>query len=137
MKFGIPYSPQSPDIGKNSDGGISVFQTGQFLIKGNCDNSRTNDDIYMTLGPVTKLDKRNKTTAITTMTSCQKTVTSLLFFQFTANLEQSRSRIPYAQSVKLTFSLTVTFYLTKTENRTKISQTQFSLSKGTIFTKKR
>ena len=65
MKFGIPYSSQSPDIGQNSDGGISIFQiSGQFLIKGNCHNSRTNDDVYMTLGPVAKLDKRNKTTAI-------------------------------------------------------------------------
>ena len=25
-KFGNPYSPQSPDIGKNSDGGISHFR---------------------------------------------------------------------------------------------------------------
>ena len=54
------------------------------------------------------------------ITSCQKVVTSLPFFQFTANLEQS------AQSVKLTFSLIVTFYLTKTESRNKISLTQLS-----------
>ena len=38
-----------------------------------------------------------------------------------ADLEQSGSRIPNAQSVKLTFSLTVTFRLTETENRTKKS----------------
>ena len=25
-KFGIPYSPQSPDIGQKSDGGISDFR---------------------------------------------------------------------------------------------------------------
>ena len=31
-KSGIPYSPQSLDIGKNSDGGISDFQiSGQSL----------------------------------------------------------------------------------------------------------
>ena len=53
--------PQSPDIGQNSDGGISDFQiSGQSLIKGNCQNSRTSDDIDMKLGPVTKLGKRNK-----------------------------------------------------------------------------
>ena len=36
------------------------------------------------------------------------------------------------------FSLIVTFYLTKTENRTKKSNTTFTLalSKGTIFAKK-
>ena len=33
------------------------------LIKENCHNSRTSDDIDMKLGPVTKLDKRNKTTS--------------------------------------------------------------------------
>ena len=36
-----------------------------------------------------------------------------------ANSEHTGSWIPGAKSVKLTFSLTVTFYLTKTENRTK------------------
>ena len=35
------------------------------------------------------------------------------------NFEQSGSRIPEAESVKVTLSLRVTSYLTKTENRTK------------------
>ena len=36
-KFGFPNSPQYPDIGQNSDGGISDFGiSGQSLIKGNC-----------------------------------------------------------------------------------------------------
>ena len=53
--------PQSPDIGQNSDKGISNFQiSGQSLIKENCHNSRTSDDIDMKLGPVTKVDKRDK-----------------------------------------------------------------------------
>ena len=59
-KFGIPISPQSPDIGQNSDGCISDFQiSGQSLIKENCHNSRTSDDIDKKLGPVTKIDKEN------------------------------------------------------------------------------
>ena len=63
-KFGIPNSPESPDIGKNSDGGISNFQiSGQSLIKENYHNSRNNDDIEMKLGPVTRIDKRKKTTS--------------------------------------------------------------------------
>ena len=37
--------------------------SGHSLIKENCHNSRTSDDIDMKLGPVTKLDKRNKTTS--------------------------------------------------------------------------
>ena len=78
----------------------------------------------MKLGPVPKLDKRSKTTSKSlTITSFQKTVTSLPFFQSTANLEQSGSRIPDAYSVKLTSSI-VTFYLTKTDDRTKTSLTQ-------------
>ena len=44
-------------LGKNSDGGIYDFQkSGQSLIKINCHNSRTGDDIEW---PVTKRDKRN------------------------------------------------------------------------------
>ena len=53
---------QSPDIGENADEGVFDFQiSGQSLTKQNCPNSRTSDDIDMKLGPVTKLDKRNKT----------------------------------------------------------------------------
>ena len=110
---------QSPDIGQNSDGDISDFQiSGQSLIKENCHNSRTNVDIDMKLGSVTKIDTRNKITSKKlTMTSCQKIVTSLSFFGFLANLE----------SAKVMFSGIVTFSLTKPENRTKKSLIQLSL----------
>ena len=40
------------------------------------------------------------------------------------NFEQTGSWIPDVSSIKLTFSLSVTFYLTKTENRTKKPLTQ-------------
>ena len=53
-------------------------------------------------------------------------MTSLIFFQFLTDLEQSGSRIPSAWSVKLTFPLIVTFYPTKTENKTEKSLKQFS-----------
>ena len=63
-KFGIPDLPQSPDIGQKSEEGISDFRiSGQSLIKENCHNSRTSDDIDMKCGPVTKLQKKNKTTS--------------------------------------------------------------------------
>ena len=62
-KFGIPNSPQSPDIVQNSDGGISNFGiSDQSLINKNCHNSRTSNHIDMKLGPLTKLNKRNTTT---------------------------------------------------------------------------
>ena len=57
--------------------------------------------------------------------SCHKKMTPLSFFQFMTNFEQSGSWIP-KMSVKLTFSLIVTFYLTNNENRTKKSWTQLS-----------
>ena len=57
----LQKSLQSSYIGQNSDGGISDFQiSSQSLIKVNCHNSRTSDDIEMKLGPGTKIDKRNK-----------------------------------------------------------------------------
>ena len=48
-------------LGKTQTGVFLI--SGQSLIKRNCHNSRTSDDIDMKLGPVTKLDKRNKTTS--------------------------------------------------------------------------
>ena len=134
---------QSPDIGQNSDGGISDFQiSDQYLIKRNDNNSRTSDDIDRKLGQVTKLDKRNKPQSkdIDGDVMWRQIVKSLDFFQFTVNLEQSGSRIPDAQSVKLIFSLIVTFRLTKTENRTKRSLRQLSrycFEQCTILAKKR
>ena len=74
----------------------------------------------MKLRSVTKIDKRNTTTPKKlTVMSCQQIVSSLSFSQFMGNLEQSSSEISDAWSVKLKFSLIVTLYLTKTENRTK------------------
>ena len=58
--------------------------------------------------------------------SCQETVTLFSFFGFLANSEQSGDRIPKTESAKDIFSVTVTFFLTKTENRIKKSLTQLS-----------
>ena len=81
----------------------------------------------MKLGPVTKPDKRDKATSKKlTMTSCQKIVTSLSFFGFLTNLEQSRDWIPDTESAKVMFSVIVTYFLTKPENRTKKSLTHLS-----------
>ena len=87
-KFGIFNLAQTPDNGQNSDGGISDFQiSGQFLIKQECHNSRTSDDIDMKLGPVIKHEKGNKMTSKKlNMTSCWQVVTTLSFFRFMASL---------------------------------------------------
>ena len=56
--------PKCPDIGQNSNVDIFDFQIScQSHVKENFNNSRTSDDINMNLGPVTKLDKRNKGTS--------------------------------------------------------------------------
>ena len=112
-------------LGKNQTG---VFPISGFLVNSlYYPNSRTRDDIVMKLASVTKLDKRNKTTSKKLMmTSCQQTVTSFSFFEFMANLEPSRRRIPDAEFVKLTFPLQVTVSRTNTESRTKKSLAQIS-----------
>ena len=76
----ITNSSQSPDIGQNSDGGISDFRiSGQSFIKENCHNSRTSDNIDMRLGPITELNKKNEVTSKKlTMASFWQIVTSLL-----------------------------------------------------------
>ena len=104
-----------------------VHPNSRFLVKSpiteNCHNCRTSDDIEMKLNVIRETKQRQK---ILMMTSCQKIVTLLSFFQFMSSLEQSGSWIPDADSVKLIFSLIVTFYITKTENRTKKSLTKLS-----------
>ena len=94
----------------------------------------------MKLGPVTKIDKRNTATS----NKFDDDVISVNFnviviLTIMVNLEQSGIRSPGAWSVKLTFSLIVTFYLKQSENRTKKSEHgshTITLSKGTIFAKK-
>ena len=96
-----------------------------FLVKENCKrNSRTSDDIGMKLGPVTKLDKRNKATSKKKAMSanCVVIVIFSIYDQFGAIWKPDSQ----CKSVKLTFSLAVTFCLAKTENRTKKSPTQLS-----------
>ena len=47
------------------------------------------------------------------------------FLRFVANFERSGSRIPDAWSIILTFPLLTTFYLTKTEKRTKVKDFEY------------
>ena len=81
----------------------------------------------MKLGSVTKLDKRKTATS----KKFDNYVMSgnwdiIVFFQFMVNLQPSESQIPETWSIKLTFSLIVTFHLTKPENKTKKFLTQLS-----------
>ena len=80
--------PESPDTGQNSYGGISNFRiSGQCLIKENCYNFRTSDDIDMKLGPVTTLYKGNKKTSKkfdddVTLENCDVIVIFSIYVQF-------------------------------------------------------
>ena len=78
----------------------------------------------MKLGPVAKIDKRNKTTSKkfhvdVVSENCDVIVIFRIFGQF-------GGRIPDTESEKVMFSVIVTFCLIKTQNRTKRSLTQFS-----------
>ena len=58
----------------------------------------------MKLGPVTKLDKRNKTRSTKfDVDVLPENLTSLSLFGFLTNLEQSGGRIPDTESVKVIF----------------------------------
>ena len=59
--------------------------SGQSLIKENCHNSRTSGDIDMKFGPITKLDKRNKTSG--------KFDDKIMLENCDINLEQFRSQV--------------------------------------------
>ena len=88
------------NLGQNSDRGISDFWiSGQSLIKRNCHNFKTSYDIDMKLVPVTKTDKRNKTTSKKlTMTSCQRIDVIAIFpiyGQFGAIRKPDSGRIVY------------------------------------------
>ena len=79
--------------------GISDFQiSGQSLIKENCHNSRTSDDINMKFGPVTKLDQRNKPMSKkldddTVLENCGVIVIFLIYCQFGAIWKQDSEHI--------------------------------------------
>ena len=110
-KFGIPNSLESPDIGQNSDGGISDFSiSGQSLIKENCYNSETGDDINMNLGPITKLDKRNKVTSKkiddeVISGNCDVIAIFLIYIQFGAIWKPDSGRLAFKTYVFLNSNL--------------------------------
>ena len=94
----------------------------------------------MKLGPVTELGKGNKKLSKNyndvMSANCNVIFIFTIYSQFAAIGKPDFGRI----SVQLTFSLTITFYLTKTENGTKKnlyhSSHTIAISKGTIFAKK-
>ena len=108
--------------------GISDFPiSGQSLIKEICHNSRTSDDVYMKLGLVPKLDKRNKATSKkidgdVVSASCDVIVIFLIYGKFGAIGKSISGCIV----CKTYIFIKKAFYLTKTENRTKKSLTQLS-----------
>ena len=76
----------------------------------------------MKRGLVTKLEKGKTATSKNIDNDVMSANGDVIaFYPFMAHLQPSRSRIPDAWSIKLTFSSAMTFYLTKTENRTKNS----------------
>ena len=76
---------QSPHIEQNSDSSVSDFQiSSQSVIDKIYHNSRTNKNINLKLGPVTKIDKRNTAILI---------VIFLIYIQFEAMRKQDSGRM--------------------------------------------
>ena len=93
----------------------------------------------MKLGPVTKLDNRNITMIkeFSDDMSFQQIERPLSFFKLMTNMQPSKSRILGVWLIKLKFSLTTMFYLTKHDNQTiKSLIIAIALCEGTIFAKK-
>ena len=116
-------------IWQNLDGGISDFRiSGQSLIKENCHNSRTSDNIDMKLGAVTKVNKRNKKASKkfeddVMLEKCDVIVIFLIFDHSGAVRSLDSG---YRVCKSCIFSNSNIFFLTKTENRTKKFLTQLS-----------
>ena len=78
----------------------------------------------MKLGPVIKDGKKKISTSKKFADDIMsKNCNLIVFFQYITNLQPSGSQILDTWSIKLTFSLIITFYLTEPENRTKKSFT--------------
>ena len=81
----------------------------------------------MKLGPVTKRDKGNMSMSKKIDDDVMSVNCDVIaIFRIYGQSGAIRRRIPDAWSVKLTFSLRVTFYLTKAVNRIKKSLTKLS-----------
>ena len=79
----------------------------------------------MKLGPVTKLDKRNKTTSKTLDNDVMSENCDVIFIFSIYNQSGAIWKSDSGRIVcKIYIFLIVTFYLTKTENKTKRSLTQ-------------
>ena len=99
----------------------------------NCHNFRTSHVFDTKHGPVTKRNRRNTATSKKIDDDVLSANCDVIYFPFMANLHPSKSRISDPWSIKLIFSLTITFYLSKTENRTEKFLTPLhtiALSKG-------
>ena len=71
----------------------------------------------MKLGPVTKTDTRNTATTKKIDDDIMLAICDVnVFIPIYGYMQPSGSRILNAWSIKLRFSLAITFYLTKTEN---------------------
>ena len=111
LNFGIPNRSQSTDIEQNSNDDISNFLTSvQSLVKVNCHNSRTNDDIVVKLVPVAKLNRKNKTKLKINYDViaryCDVTVTFPKYDQFGAIQKLQSGRIVCKTSIITTFRIT-------------------------------
>ena len=90
IRFDVLNWAQYLDNGQNLDRGIFDFRiSGQSLIKENCCNSKTSNNIDMKVRPVTKIDKKNMTVSKriddgVMSTNCDVNVSFSIYGQFGA-----------------------------------------------------
>ena len=118
----------------NSDRDISHFWiSGQSLIKANCNNSRPCDDIETWTNNLTWQEKQNTVKKFgddVMSENCNVVAIFPIYGQFGAIRKPNSGRIFCKTYIFIysnyTLKVTEHFYLTKTENRTKISLKQLS-----------
>ena len=105
--------------------GISDFKiSGQSLIKRNCHNPRPSDDIDTKLGPVTKIDKRNKMSKKLDDDVISENFDAITIFPIYGQFRGIQKPDSGCIVCKNYMFIKSNLYLTKTENRTKKSLTQ-------------
>ena len=114
--------------------------SGQSLIKGNCHNSRPSNDIDLKLGPVTRLDRRNKRTSgkfdyEVMSENCDIIVIFPIYGQFGAIWKPDSGRIVCKMNILINSNLLS--WKRQTElKRLQHSSYTIDLSKDTILTNK-
>ena len=106
----------------------------QFLIKENCHNSGTNDDIDMKPGPITELDKRGKNNVKKKITPYQQIVRSLWFLWFMTNC-QKKDNNAISANCEVICDFSVLWAIPTPDSRYIVCKTYIFINSNLLFCK--